>query len=401
MSNEGLPPRTHCFGYQDFQSGYLPKAPGFYRAQIYFHQNPDGAINSNDCKGLQPHFYNAETDYICTRKLRTTAMTTLRWRVIAQQCERGAVFTRRSIAAVSLGGLAFSVMQARALGGTERSFAQRSGVATLAGVNIGCSTYTFAPAHLDQAVRSIADAGFTSSELHPSQIEPSFVMQPTFPTASFRVDRQSERNFARASLRQWRLGVPLEHFAATGQRFRDAGIKLVAYNANYGGDVTDAEIDRSFEMTKALGTDLITAVGPVRTLRRLDPFARSHKMAVAFHNEEEIPNVHVFEEAVEGMSEYIGFNLDIGHFTSTGGDSLAMLKKHSGRIWDIHLKDQRKNFGPVVPFGQGDSPIGEVLRRVRDTHFTAPINIEQEAPGWDREAIAKQALEYCRKVLTT
>jgi hypothetical protein len=38
---------------------------------------------------------------------------------------------------------------------------------------------------------------------------------------------------------------------------------------------------------------------------------------------------------------------------------------------------------------------------VRDTGFKAPINIEQEAPGWDREAIARQALDYCRKVLTS
>ena len=35
-----------------------------------------------------------------------------------------------------------------------------------------------------------------------------------------------------------------------------------------------------------------------------------------------------------------------------------------------------------------------------DTGFAAPVNIEQEAPGWDREAIARQALDYCRKVLS-
>jgi sugar phosphate isomerase/epimerase len=313
--------------------------------------------------------------------------------------QKGTVMlTRRGMAAVSLGGLALSVMHARAADGL--SPAQRRNVATIAGVKIGCSTYTFSPAHLDQAIQGIAEAGFTSSELHPRQIEPAFMMQPVFPTGSGRPDHSSERSFARASLRQWRLGVPLEHFAAAGQGFRDAGIRLAAYNVNYGQDFTDAEMDRTFEMTKALGAGLITGVGPTQTLRRLDPFARSHKMRVAFHNEEQIPDVHAFEEAVEGMSGYIGFNLDIGHFASTGGDSMAMLKKHGGRIWDVHLKDQKKNLGPVVPFGEGDSPIAEVLRWIRDTRFAAPVNIEQEAPGWDREAIAKQALDYCRKVLT-
>ena len=294
-------------------------------------------------------------------------------------------------------------VMARGLGGLALSTAARAqgkSAAIIAGVRIGCSTYTFSPAGLDQALEGIMQAGFTSSELHPRQIEPSFEMRPVFPVGPGKPDLSAEHSYARTALRQWRLAVPLEHFTRAGQRFRDAGVKLVACNMNYGEDFSDAEIDRTFEMTKALGADLITAVGPTKTLRRLDAFARSHKLRVAFHNEEQIPDMPAFEAAVAGMSDYIGFNLDIGHFTSTGGDSMAMLKKHGGRIWDVHLKDQKKNLGPVVAFGQGDSPIAQVLRWVRDTGFAAPVNIEQEAPGWDREAIARQALDYCRKVLS-
>ena len=300
------------------------------------------------------------------------------------------MLTRRVMA---IGGLALSAA-ARAQGAEGKS------PATIAGVRIGCSTYTFSPAGLDQALEGIVQAGFSASELHPRQIEPSFEMRPVFPSGPGQPDLSAEHSYARTALRQWRLAVPLEHFSRAGQRFRDAGVKLVAYNMNYGEDFSDAEIDRTFEMTKALGADMITAVGPTRTLRRLDAFARSHKLRVAFHNEEQIPDMPAFEAAVAGMSDYIGFNLDIGHFTSTGGDSLAMLKKHGARIWDVHLKDQKKNLGPVVAFGQGDSPIAQVLRWVRDTGFTAPVNIEQEAPAWDREAIARQALDYCRKVLS-
>jgi sugar phosphate isomerase/epimerase len=305
------------------------------------------------------------------------------------------MLSRRELAAGSFGALALSVMQARAQG------AQSRGGATIAGVKIGCSTYTFSPARVDQAIEGIAQAGFASSELHPSQIEPAFEMRPVFPSGPGRPDVSAEHKYARDALRQWRLAVPLEHFQRAGQRFRDAGVTLVAYNVNYGEDFSDAELDRSFEMTRALGAHLITAVGPTKTLRRLDAFAKSHRLRVAFHNEEQIPDMAAFEAALEGMSDYVGFNLDIGHFTSTGGDSLAMLKKHGPRIWDIHLKDQKKNLGPVVAFGQGDSPIAETLRWVRDTGFKAPINIEQEAPGWDREAVARQALDYCRKVLTS
>lgn len=197
------------------------------------------------------------------------------------------MLTRRGMAAISLGGLALSVTRARAEGATGLSPAQRRGAATIAGVKIGCSTYTFSPAAIDQAIEGIVEAGFASGELHPRQIEPDFEMRPVFPAGPGKPDLSAEHGFARAALRQWRLGVPMEHFARAGQRFRDAGVKLIAYNVNFGEDFSDAELDRSFEMTRALGADLITAVGPTRTLRRLDPFARSRKMRVAFHNEEQ------------------------------------------------------------------------------------------------------------------
>src|SRR5215472_16458764 len=202
------------------------------------------------------------------------------------------MLTRRDLAAVSLGGLALTVTRAQAQGGQAQSAgAQHGNASTIAGVKIGCSTYTFSPARIDQAVEGIAQAGFASSELNPSQIEPAFEMRPVFPSGPGKPDVSAEHNYARNALRQWRLGVPMEHFARAGARFREAGVKLIAYNVNYGEDFSDAEIDRSFEMTRALGTDLITAVGPTTTLRRLDPFAKSHKLRVAFHNEEQIPDI--------------------------------------------------------------------------------------------------------------
>lgn len=83
------------------------------------------------------------------------------------------MLTRRELAATSMCGLA--------LGALTAVQARARDQATIAGVEIGCSTYTFSPARVDQAIEGIAQAGFASSELHPSQIEPSFEMRPVFP----------------------------------------------------------------------------------------------------------------------------------------------------------------------------------------------------------------------------
>jgi sugar phosphate isomerase/epimerase len=42
------------------------------------------------------------------------------------------------------------------------------------------------------------------------------------------------------------------------------------------------------------------------------------------------------------------------------------------------LKDRKKNNGPNMPWGQGDTPIKEVLQLLRKETYNFPANIELE-----------------------
>lgn len=310
------------------------------------------------------------------------------------------MITRRSFSAMMLGaGLASGAAPVASQAQTRTPRPATSPRSTFGGLTIGCNSDTFALMPADDAIRGMAACGYTTAELHPRQIEPNFgaprIAAGAMPTA----DEQKLIAYAREAIRQWRLTVPLEAYAVTARKFANAGIRLQAFNMNYRDDFTDAELDRSFDMAKALGVDLISAVGSVAVFRRLDPMARGHKIRIGMHNEVNIPDIAGFEAASDGLSDYSGYTLDIGHFTATGGDSLGMLKKHGGRIFNMHIKDRRKNMGPTVPFGEGDTPIIEILRWMRDNRFSAPANVEQEAPGWDRLALAQHSLDYCRKAL--
>ena len=64
---------------------------------------------------------------------------------------------------------------------------------------------------------------------------------------------------AREDLRKWRLETPLDHFRARRKKFDAAGITIHAFNYSLNTSFTDAEIDRGFEMAKALGAEIITA----------------------------------------------------------------------------------------------------------------------------------------------
>jgi hypothetical protein len=55
-----------------------------------------------------------------------------------------------------------------------------------------------------------------------------------------------------------------------------------------------------------------------------------------------------------------------------------------------------------VPFGEGDTPVVEVLRLMRDNKWPFQATIEFEYPvpaGSDRITELKKTVEYCRRAL--
>jgi sugar phosphate isomerase/epimerase len=259
---------------------------------------------------------------------------------------------------------------------------------TFGGVPVGCSTRSLLSLPLDGAIRVIADIGYGMAELHPKHVEPV--------TAG----RAATDEAARMRLREWRLGVPLEQFEEIGRKFKKAGLFLYAYNMNWADNVTDEEIDRGFQMTKALGCRVMSAVGSKQLLRRLNPFAQEHRIWIGAHNDiVNLPTIADFDDLLKGSSSYMQMTLDIGHFVASGSSPLACLKTHHSKIINLHLKDRKKAGGPDMPFGEGDTPIAEVLRINRDGKYRIPANVEWEARDSDPVASLRTCLEYCKRVL--
>jgi sugar phosphate isomerase/epimerase len=268
-----------------------------------------------------------------------------------------------------------------------------SGRGGRAAVAIGVQSYSFRDRPLDQAIAAMKEIGLAGCELWQDHIETK--------------DRvaSANRGGGRDALRAWRLQVPLDLFREIRKQFDAAGIVLTAYNLSMVDDFTDEEIDRGFQMAKALGVDTITSSSKVTTVKRIDAAAQRHGIKVGFHNHSDIkPNEFAtpddFDAALTGTSSLMAINLDIGHFTAANFDALAYLEQHHDRIVSLHIKDRRRNQGAIVPFGEGDAPIVPVLRRVRDRGWPMALNIEYEYEGADTIREVRRCLEYCRKALS-
>jgi sugar phosphate isomerase/epimerase len=261
------------------------------------------------------------------------------------------------------------------------------------GVQIGAQSYSFRDRPLEACIEAYRAVGLGECELYQGHVEP----------------HSEDDSSRREQLRQWRLSAPLSFFHEVRQKFDNAGVLLYAYNYSFRKDFADAEIERGFQMAQAMGLKHITASANVSVAPRVDQYARKYEIRVGFHGHDETSNPDefstpdTFARAMKGASRYIGVNLDIGHFTAAGFDAVEYIRQHHDRIVTLHIKDRKKNHGPNLPFGQGETPIVGVLRLLRDNGWKIPANIEyeygEEIPNLDTIAEVKKCYAYCRQAL--
>jgi len=273
------------------------------------------------------------------------------------------------------------------------------------GVQLGVQSYSFRDMSLDDALKAMVADGLGLCELFAPHIEGGHPDKAPMggrpPAGSPPVDRQARRE----ELRQWRMSVPLSYFAGIKKKFKDAGVDLYAYNYSFSADMTDGEIDRGFDFAKALGVKFITASTTLPVAQKVTPFAEKHKMEVAMHGHSDLkdPNQFATPESfakAKAMSKYFKTNLDIGHFTAANFDAVDYIEKNHDDILLIHLKDRKKDEGPNTVWGEGDTPIKQVLTLLKDKKYKIPACIEYEYKGAENsQAEVKKCLLYAEKVL--
>jgi len=253
------------------------------------------------------------------------------------------------------------------------------------GVTIGAQSYSFRDRSLDDAIKAMSEIGLGECELWQGHVEP--------------------KGLRGKELTTWRETVSLDEMVKVRKKFDAAGINLYAYNYSFRDNFSDKEIERGFQMTQAMGVKIITASATVSVVPRIDPVAAKYKIRVGFHGHDhtEQPNEfstpESFAKAMNGRSKYMCVNLDIGHFTAAGFDPVDYLEKHHDRIVTLHFKDRKKNHGDNLPFGQGETPIKEVLQVLKTKKYKIPANIEYEYKGADAQAEVAKCYQYMKQAL--
>ena len=274
-----------------------------------------------------------------------------------------------------------------------------------AGVQVGLNVpynYGTRTMPVDEVIDRTVKLGVSAVELRSQPIElfmgaPMDVLEPGR-------DREKQK-LAAEQLRAWRVKTKAKGAAAVRKKFEDAGVKIgvVKFDGIY--NFSEPELDYAFGLAKAAGARAISCELEHEGTQRLGRFADKHKFPIAYHGHTKTPAA-MFEEAF-AQAKYNWANIDIGHWVAGGlGNPVDIIKKHHARISHIHVKDRKGPSngadGANVPFGEGDTPIKDVLRLIRDNKWPIQATIEFEYPvpaGSDRMTELRKTVAYCRQAL--
>ena len=208
-------------------------------------------------------------------------------------------------------------------------------------------------------------------------------------------------------LKKWRLSASLDKFKEFRKMYNDAGVSIYCHKLTPTENMSDDEYDYFFTIAKTMGASQVSLelTGPNAFTQKIGDFAAKHGMVAAYHAHEQA--TITAWDGVLAQSKGNAVNIDCGHYyAGTGISPVPALEKLHARIASAHLKDRTPSVpgtpGANLPWGQGSTPIKEILQAARKNKWRFPFSceLEYQVPDGSNAVIeVKKCVEYCRKAL--
>ncbi len=311
------------------------------------------------------------------------------------------MFSRRDLGKAALGSLPIAVSAAKKMNSVFH------------GVQFGLQSYIFSGLGLphktlvDTVIRSMVETGLGECDLYAPLVEPAELWdrihagpgggKPVPPEIA------ADRARAREELAQWRRSVSPDHFRAVRKRFGDSGIVIYGLSG-FPGD-TEEELRYTLDAASACGARLVSLRIGLAAARRAVPLAEKSDVTVGIQghpdmsatNPDAISRPENYQQALSFSDRY-AMSFDIGDATGGGYDAFRFVEQHHDRLALLYLKDRRKD-KLSVPWGQGDTPIAETLRMIRDRRYPIRCYIDCDYKTTDRPADVKRSFEFAKAAL--
>ena len=321
------------------------------------------------------------------------------------------MITRRELGRIALGA-----------GAALRLGAEPKPNSNFKGVQIGAITYSFRalPGGAEETLKYCVDCGISAVELM-SNVAESYAGAP-LPTGrpgggpppgpgggrrEMTPERKAEMQKAAEAIKQWRLSASMDKFKAFRRMYEDAGVKIYAFKLPPTIAMSDAEYEYIWNVGQTLGANHLTMELPTddALLKRVADYAAKRKLRIAFHTHGQ-GGASGFEKALSA-SRYTALNFDVGHYFGVTGESpVPIIEKYHDRIASLHLKDRKAPSngapGANVPWGQGGTPLKDILQLMKARKYKFPGTVEYEyntPEGSDVLTEVKKCVQFCKEAI--
>lgn len=286
------------------------------------------------------------------------------------------------------------------------------------GVQIGVITYSFRalPGSAEETLKYITDCGISAIEMMSTVAEgyAGAPPQPARGRGQMSPEQRAAMQKAAEETKKWRLSLSMDKYKALRKMYEDAGVKTYAFKLPPTMAMSDQEYEYIWNVAETLGANHITMELPTddALLQRVAEYAAKRKLRIAFHTHGQ-GGASGFEKAL-GASKYTALNLDVGHYYGVTGQSpVPIIEKYHDRISSLHLKDRKGpgsgegkkgpgGGGANMPWGQGETPLKEILQVLKTRKYKIPGSIEFEyntPDGSDVLSEVKKCVAYCKAAL--
>lgn len=201
-------------------------------------------------------------------------------------------------------------------------------------------------------------------------------------------------------------------WAELGKKLREAGINVHLLKFEAGN--TDELLDYSFAAANALGAKGITTEGSAEKCASFGKIAARNGSLAVYHNHGQYANLSISEiERWLDMSPANRLNFDAPHYFGFGYEDgpklnpMEFIEYFHDRIVSIHIKDKTSFKNPFQSnqnqvWGQGETPLREILQLVRDKYpyINCDVELEYVVPQWSTpEKEIKTCVQYARQIL--
>jgi len=317
------------------------------------------------------------------------------------------LYTRREIGKIAL-----------AAGTADRLMAAKPD-SVFGGVQIGAITYSFRalPGSAEETLKYCLECGIGAVELM-SNVPEGYAGAPSAPAApgggrgQATPEQQAARRKAAQDTKDWRLSVSMDKYKAFRKMYEGAGVKIYAFKLPPTIGMSDQEYEYIWNVGETLGANHITMELPAddALLQRVAEYAATRRLRIAFHTHGQGGDSG-FDKAL-AASPNTALNLDVGHYYGVNGKSpVPVIEKYHERIASIHLKDRKgptgaaagpRGGGPNMPWGQGETPLKEILQLMKKQKYKFPgsIEFEYDTPeGSDVLTEVRKCVQYCKAAL--